>query len=142
MSSAISNHCYQIKSWTNRDPLLLEVQNFVLNRWPYSVSEELQPYFCRQSELSLLMWGSRIIIPHAGHSAALDELHNAHPGKWRIQSLARSYFWWPGIDSDLENKVKSFTMSTPPELISQSSSPSIGMARATMGSSAHWTMFW
>ena len=67
----------------------------------------------RRSELSLLdgclMWGSRIIIPPAGHSLALDELHNTHPGISRMKSLARSYLWWPCIDADLENRVKSCT---------------------------------
>ena len=33
-------------------------------------------------------------------------LHEAHPGIARIKWLARSFVWWPGMDSDLEGKVK------------------------------------
>lgn len=36
----------------------------------------------------------------------MDELHSAHQGISAIKSFARSYVWWPGIDRDLENKVK------------------------------------
>ena len=101
----------QVRVWTNKDSILSQVRNFVYNGWPMSVGEELQPYFRRRHELSILddciLWGSHIIIPPAGQSCVLDELHDTHPGASRIKSLARSYVWWPKIDSDLERKVKS-----------------------------------
>ena len=36
----------------------------------------------------------------------LTELHEGHPGITRMKRLARSYLWWPGLDSELETKVK------------------------------------
>ena len=36
----------------------------------------------------------------------MDELHEGHPGISRIKGLARGVVWWPGIDADLEKKVK------------------------------------
>ena len=78
---------------------------------PVSFGEELQPYFRRQHELIILddclLWRSRIVTPPAGQSCVLDKLHDAHPGASRIKWLARSYVWWPKIDSGLERKVKS-----------------------------------
>ena len=76
----------QVRVWTNKDSILSQVRNFVYNGWPMSVGEELQPYFRRRHELSILddclLWGSRIIIPPAGQSCVLDELHvhDTHPG--------------------------------------------------------------
>ena len=46
------------------------------------------------------------MIPKACREAVLDMLHEAHPGIVRMKALARSAVWWPGIDSDLEMKVK------------------------------------
>ena len=52
------------------------------------------------------MWGHRVIIPPQGKQQLLDELHVAHPGIERMKSLAHSYLWWPGVDADVEQKVK------------------------------------
>jgi len=49
------------------------------------------------------------VIPAEGHEKMLDQLHQGHPGISRMKSLARSYCWWPGMDKELENKVKSCT---------------------------------
>lgn len=35
----------------------------------------------------------------------IDELHSAHQISG-VKALARSYAWWPEIDSDIEAKVK------------------------------------
>ena len=37
----------------------------------------------------------------------IQQLHEAHPGIARMKSLARQYVWWPGMNSDLEKKVRS-----------------------------------
>ena len=101
----------QIKQWTERDPALSQVKQWLLQGWPVTVErEELKPYVQRQLELSVLdgciLWGSRVIIPPAGRAQVMEVLHEAHPGVSRMKSLARSFVWWPGMDGALEEKVK------------------------------------
>ena len=45
-------------------------------------------------------------VPPQLQSRVIDELHEGHPGIGRMKSFARSYVWWPGMDRDLEEKVK------------------------------------
>ena len=70
----------------------------------------MHPYTSRKNELSVqdecVLWESRIIVPQTGNCTVLEELHDGHPGITTTKILARSFVWWPGIDKDVEEKVK------------------------------------
>ena len=48
-----------------------------------------------------------MVIPDKWRSKLLDELQYEHPGANKMKSVARSYFWWPKLDKDIENLAKS-----------------------------------
>ena len=57
----------------------------------------------RKYELSVqngcVLCGSRVVVPPPGRAPILK----------LMKALARSVVWWPGLDEELENKVKSCT---------------------------------
>ena len=42
-----------------------------------------------------------------GREEVLNTLQDTHPGIVKMKSLARSNVWWPQMDTNLEEKVKS-----------------------------------
>jgi transposase InsO family protein len=98
---------------SNVDPILKIVIKYTKDGWPKNVQfkEELESFYSRRHQLTLeqdiLTWGHRVVIPQKFRNVLMNELHSTHQGIVRIKSLARSFFWWPRIDKDLENLVKS-----------------------------------
>ena len=80
----------QIRRWTQRDPTLSRVMQFVRKGWPSTVLDERLKIFERKKlELSCqdhcLLWGSRVIVPPQGREAILRQLHSSHPGVVRMK---------------------------------------------------------
>nr|XP_006813698.1 PREDICTED: uncharacterized protein K02A2.6-like [Saccoglossus kowalevskii] len=102
-----------VANWTARDPVLSHILKWVTQGWPEQVEEQLRPYFRRKQELSVqqgcILWGSRVIIPARAREAILEELHEGHPGIVRMKALARNYLWWPGLDAEIDDRVRSCT---------------------------------
>ena len=102
----------QIRTHTERDATLSKVRQLVMQGWPSPLvaTRELHPYNQYQQELSVedgcILRGSRVIVPPALRDKVLNQLHDGHPGTVKMKSLARQYVWWPGLDKDLEEKVR------------------------------------
>eukprot|EP00079_Xenopus_tropicalis_P016020 XP_004914327.1 PREDICTED: uncharacterized protein K02A2.6-like [Xenopus tropicalis] len=102
-----------IRKGTRTDPILCRVKEMVsTGLFPPTKDSEnvLKPYLMRKEELSLLqdclMWGQRVIVPPNLRPQVLEDLHTGHPGVVKMKALARSYIWWPNIDSQIEEKSK------------------------------------
>ena len=101
-----------IQEWTRRDPVLSKVYQFTLNGCSHHCPDvQLHPYLSRKAELTIeggcVLWGNMVIVPPQGREQVIAELHEAHPGISRTKALARGYIWWPDMDRELENAVKS-----------------------------------
>ncbi|XP_072178233.1 uncharacterized protein [Diadema setosum] len=103
----------ELRNATRKDPILSKVLRYTLDGWPKQLpteESELKTFFMRRTEITIeqgiLMWGMRIIIPHKMQKAVLAELHQGHLGVVKMKSIARSYVWWPHLDSQIEECTK------------------------------------
>ena len=68
------------------------------------------PYLQRSKELTIqndcILWGSQVVIPGVGRERVMQMFHEGHPGMTRMKEIARGVVWWPGIDAEIERKIK------------------------------------
>nr|XP_037290563.1 uncharacterized protein K02A2.6-like [Rhipicephalus microplus] len=98
-----------LQALTQSDGVLSSVCRYVIQGWPQRTAEEgteMREYHKRRNELSvqhnLLHWGHRVVVPAEARKKLLKLLHGAHQGVSAMKAVARSKFWWPGSDHDIE----------------------------------------
>ncbi|CAS01079.1 Protein CBG26654 [Caenorhabditis briggsae] len=97
---------------TQSDPITAAVIQYVQQgNWPkIDKSSPIFPFYSRRESLSIvngtLMFGHRIVIPAQLRQRVKTTLHKTHPGQQRMKQLARSYIYWPHIDSEIESLVR------------------------------------
>ena len=92
------------------DPILSRVYLYTVNGWSIEMS---YPSFMScsvwKAELSVeqgcVLWGVMVIVHSVLQEQMLTELHETHPGRTKKKAIARSFVWWPNMDSDIENMV-------------------------------------
>lgn len=100
-----------IQQGTKQDKVLQCVMQYLRASWTTPPdSGDLQCFFKRRESLSeadgCLMFLDRMVVPQTLQNAVLKQLHAGHPGMQRMKSIARSYVYWPNIDTDIEDFVR------------------------------------
>jgi transposase InsO family protein len=104
-----------IRDETIKDETIMELKKVIETGWPKRQNEisngKVAKFFVHRDSLMIIQncvfFGDRIVIPRRYHDRILQTLHEGHPGIVRMKLLARSKVYWPGIDVDIEQLVRS-----------------------------------
>ena len=53
-----------------------------------------------------MLWCLHVAIPEKYRSCLLDHFYEEHHGICHMNSLARGYFWWPGLGAAIVERVQ------------------------------------
>ncbi|KAF4514140.1 UNVERIFIED_CONTAM: hypothetical protein B566_EDAN019197 [Ephemera danica] len=96
---------------TAADPVTSQVLTAVKRGTPrQKLPKDVRAYMVGQPgalavQAGCILFGARVVIPPVLRPQVLQRLHQHHQGIVRTKAVARSYCWWPQINSDIENLV-------------------------------------
>ncbi|XP_062703115.1 uncharacterized protein K02A2.6-like [Aedes albopictus] len=103
-----------VQQSTKKDPVLSKALKCIQEGWheaPVATADrELHKLYHHQDSLTsvqdCIIFGERLVIPKQLRKRCLEQLHQGHPGIQRTKAIARSYVYWPSIDSEITDFVK------------------------------------
>lgn len=101
----------EIKAATAADKSLQQVMQYIQTGKWYDVQDTLQSFYRVRDELSktddnsLVLRGTRIVMPETLQTRALNLAHEGHQGVVKTKALLREKVWFPGIDAKVANLV-------------------------------------
>ncbi|XP_058828188.1 uncharacterized protein K02A2.6-like [Topomyia yanbarensis] len=92
---------------TRKDPILGKIVQLLeagadLTRFDYKAPEVKYTL-----SATCLLFEHRVVIPPVLRQSVLNDLHVSHLGIVKMKGIARSFVYWPGIDTDIEKTAKS-----------------------------------
>lgn len=103
-----------IQAATMADNNLQIVRKYIQSGWPDYVDNipvAVRQFFPFKNELSehngILTRGSRMLIPDVLRADILNRIHDGHQGLTKCRERASTSVWWPGISSEIKQKVQS-----------------------------------
>lgn len=108
------NKLEHIRIATASDEHLSSLTNQIKHGWPDSIKEcpkSVQKFWNHRDELTIMngivFKSDKIVIPLSLRKEMLIKLHTAHLGIEKSKERARDVIFWPGMNQDIENHVKS-----------------------------------
>ena len=95
-----------------RDPICSQVKKYCVTGWPAksTLPALLGPYWKVRDSLSigdgLLLYNSRIVVPHSLKTETLMKIHEGHQGITRCRMRTKSSVWWPGISAQVQEMIQ------------------------------------
>ena len=106
----------EMQQATAPDPVMQALTPIIQQGWPKSkkdVPHALRQYWDYRDELSsvdgLLFKAQRLIVPHSWRKEMLDRIHESHQGIVKCEQRAQDILFWPGMSSQIEDKVSKFS---------------------------------
>lgn len=97
---------------TAKDKTLQHLVKYYMNGWPANskdVPEEIKIYYKFKDEIyvsgNLVFVGRKLSVPISLRKEMLEKLHSPHLGVSKTQARARQIFYWPQMNSDIEEYV-------------------------------------
>ena len=102
----------EFKQATAADPTLKALSTVVRHGWPCHKQElplAVREYWSCRDEISevdgLLFKAQKLIVPQSKRKEMLELIHESHQGIVKCKQRARDILFWPGMSSQIEEKV-------------------------------------
>eukprot|EP00057_Strongylocentrotus_purpuratus_P007302 XP_011661776.1 PREDICTED: uncharacterized protein K02A2.6-like [Strongylocentrotus purpuratus] len=102
----------QLQKETLRDPAMQTLTSIVMNGWPEQRDEVpvvVRGYYQFRDEITVqngvLYKGMKVIVPTAMRALMLNRVHSSHLGVDACVRRARDVLFWPGMQSEVKEKV-------------------------------------
>ena len=89
-----------------------KVKQYCVEGWPdkHMVPDAVKSYWRERGELtvvqSLIMKGTRILIPSCMRLNILDKIHEGHLGITKCRERAKQSVWWPSLSTQIQDMVQ------------------------------------